>query len=191
MGLGGYVVCPAALTNLADSVLGNTAKSGVWVMMHSLLKQITFNILHLVGYEAQRILIFKLFLPALIALFIAQDGIGDSFVHRVFNLEVLKQRVGHTQIRDVLSRDATSSVVKDASTSSTPARNFAQYDIATIYGKLSDSASIPLAINVGVPLHKAVMQMNMVDRVVEFTINTGIAKQRIAEENRKARQLQH
>ena len=190
-GLGGKVVHSSALTNLADSVLANTAKSGVWVMMHSLLKQVTFSVLHLVGYEAQRKLIFKLFLPALIALFIAQDGIGDSFVHGVFNLEFLKQRVAGMQVRDMLSRDPTSSMVKDASSSSTPARNFAQFDIATLYGRLSDCASIPLALNVGVPLHKAVMQMNMLDHVVKYTVNTGLAKQRIAEENRVARRLQH
>ena len=37
----------APLINLADSILANSAKSGVWIMLHSLLKQITFNILKL------------------------------------------------------------------------------------------------------------------------------------------------
>ena len=183
-GVGNKISYQASLINLADSILANSAKSGVWIMLHSLLKQITFNILHLVGYEAHRQLIFKIFLPAMIALFLAQDGIGDSFVHGVLNLEVLKERVANASIQNMLSRDTTSSL-------SGSARNYAEYDIATLYGKLSDCASIPLAINVGIPLHKAVMNMNTVDLVVKHIINTGLAKQRTAADNRIARRLQH
>lgn len=188
-GVGNGITYQASLINLADSILANSAKSGVWIMLHSLLKQITFNILHLVGYEAHRQLIFKIFLPAMIALFLAQDGIGDSFVHGVLNLEILKQRVADASIHSMLSRDTTSSILKSSSSSS--ARNYAQYDIATLYGKLSDCPSIPLAVNVGIPLHKAVMNMNTVDLVVKYTINTGLAKQRTAADNRVARRLQH
>ena len=188
-GVGNEILYQASLINLADSILANSAKSGVWIMLHSLLKQITFNILHLVGYEAQRQLIFKIFLPAMIALFLAQDGIGDSFVHGVLNLEVLKQRVGDASIHNMLSRDTTSGF--SSSSSFYSARNYAEYDIATLYGKLSDCASIPLAVNVGIPLHKAVMNMSTVDLVVKYTINTGLAKQKTAADNRIARRLQH
>lgn len=188
-GVGNRISYQAPLINLADSILANTAKSGVWIMLHSLLKQITFNILHLVGYEAHRQLIFKIFIPAMIALFLAQDGIGDSFVHGVLNLEVLKQRVADTSIHNMLSRDTASSIPELSSSSS--ARNYAEYDIATLYGNLSDCASIPLAVNVGLPLHRAAMNMKIVDLVVEHTINTGLAKQRIAADNRVARRLQH
>ena len=200
-GVGGKAILPAYLTNLADAILANTAKSAVWVAMQSLLKQINFTVLHVVGYEAQRRLIFKLFMPALIALFIAQDGIGDSFLHGVFNLEVMKQRVAKSTIRDMLSRDTSSGSSKDSNSiptavSSTsiaagPSRNYAQYDIASLYGQLSDCDSIPLSINVGIPLHSSVSEMVTVDHVVKHTINTGLAKIKTAEDNRIARRLLH
>ena len=189
-GDGNRISYQASLIKLADSILANSAKSGVWIMLHSVLKQITFNILHLVGYEAQLQLIFKILLPAMIVLFSAQDGIGHSFVHGVLNLEVLKQRVPDASIHVMLSRDVTSSTPASSSSHS-PARNYAEYDIATPYGKLSNRASIPFAVHVDMPLHKAVMNMNTVDLVVKCTINTGLAKQRTAKDNRAARRLQH
>ena len=58
----------ATLGALADSVLASTARSGIWIMLYSLLRQIQFDILHLIGYEAHRVLIFKIFVPALMSL---------------------------------------------------------------------------------------------------------------------------
>nr|BDT63509.1 MAG: wsv037-like protein [Pasiphaea japonica whispovirus] len=194
-GVGGTTIHPAYLTNLADAVLANTSKSAVWVLMQNLLKQINFTILHTIGYEAQRILIFKIYMPALIALFLSHSGIGDVFLNGVFNLEVMKQRVANTSIRDMLARDTvadnSSSFREECLTKNAPSRHYSQYDIATLYGQLSDCNSIPLAINIGVPLHKSVMNMGTVSNVVKYTINTGLAKIRIAEENRKARRLLH
>lgn len=185
-GLG--LVNPAALTSLADSVLANTAKRGVWIMMHSLLKQIQFNILHLVGPKAHRILIMKIFMPALVALFLAQGGVGDSFVHGALTLEVMKKRVANSTLAGMLSRD-TWTQAGDAAAA--PARHYSEYDMATLHGQLTDCAPIPLAFNVGIPLHRAVMDMRHVDLVVEHTINTSLARQRIAANNRAAMRLKY
>ena len=55
-------------TALADAFLASPSRSSSYILLHSLLKLIQFDILHIVGYEAQRILIFKVFVPALLAL---------------------------------------------------------------------------------------------------------------------------
>nr|WOG35321.1 wsv037-like protein [White spot syndrome virus] len=178
---------PAHLTNLADAILANNAKAGIWVIMQSLLKQINFSILHLIGYEAQRLLMFKLYMPALLALFISQRGIGDVFLNGVFNLEVMKERAANAKIRDMVSRDA----YKNNTNESNNLGNYSQFDIATIYGQMSDCNAIPLSINIGVPLHKSRMNMQDIEKTIQHIVDMGLAKIRVAEENRVARRLLH
>ena len=193
-GLGGRVINVAGLSNITDAILYNTAKRGVWIMMHTLLKQIQFSILHLVGPKAHRILIMKIFMPALVALFLAQGGIGDSFVHGALTLEVMKSRVANSTLASMLSRDAIRAPFNADNRSPSapaPARNFSEYDIATLYGQLTDCASIPLAVNVGNPIHNTVMNMRHIDHIVDHTINNSLAKQRVAANNRAAMRLKH
>nr|BDU62158.1 wsv037-like protein [Chionoecetes opilio bacilliform virus]GAV93161.1 hypothetical protein SCV_037 [Chionoecetes opilio bacilliform virus] len=182
-GMGGSKMNTAALVNVADAVLANTAKRGVWIMMHTLLKQIRFNLLHLIGPKAHRILIMKMFMPALIALFLAQGGIGDSFVNGALTLEVIKNRVSKATIASMLSRSSDSS--------SNAPRHYAENDIASMNGRLNDCASIPLAFNVGRPIHDTVMNMREMDLIVNYTLNTSLAKQRLAASNRAAIRRRH
>nr|BDT63148.1 MAG: wsv037-like protein [Sicyonia whispovirus] len=217
-GLGGRTVYPSALNNLADSILCGPARAGVWVALQALLKQINFTVLHLLGYEAQRVLMLKIFVPALMGLFLARGGLGGVFLNGVFNLECMRQRAGGTTIRDILARDSASSFNPVSGLASEtgavdpgqngsdghgiglglgscsegggpPPRNYSQYDSASLCGKMGDCESIPLAINVGVPLHRAAIKMNMVDHVVDYTVKTGMAKYRVAAENRAYRRL--
>ena len=171
-------------SDFVDACIRNPCRSGVYVMLSSLLKIINFEILNLIGYDAHRILIFKVFLPAFLAVFVTNDGLGDVFSNGSFVLKFLSELSGKDTVASVLERSATHAGPDRH------AKNYTRFDPATLDGKLTESsASIPLSINLGVSQKINIQERRMLNFLNEYVIQLTLSKENIAAENRRARRI--
>lgn len=150
-----------------DALIISPCRTGVYEMLHSLLKIINFSILNTIGYDAHRIMMFKIFVPALLAVFLSNGGLGDVFENGAFQLKLFHDQSGKTTIGSILERSAMRA---DANRQS---KNYAKYDSATLNGELTESsADLPLAINIGVSLKKCEYEKKILNMVNDNIINS-------------------
>lgn len=166
-----------------DACVVSPCRSGVYVMLHSLLKLINFDILNLIGYEAHRTLVFKIFVPALLAVFVSNGGLGDAFSNGALTLKLLGEKAGGATIGNMLERSAMT-VNRDRQT-----RNYAMNDTATLYGAMSDMTALPLAVNIGVKIEENEKEKELLNIINDNLIKMGMAKERLAAAQRKARRI--
>ena len=184
-------VSTGLLCAFADSLLTDTCRSAIWIVLHNILKQINFTFLHIIGYEAHRILIFKVLIPAITGLLLAGGGSFDIFKHGTMNLQLLKERVGSVRLKDMLSRStrlppAPSSVVADGRTNRLVSSNYSEYDIATLFGLMGcGNDNIPLSVNLNNAVATADANFSNMDTLIEHIVNNNIGKYRVAEKNKE------
>ena len=167
-----------------DACVVSPARSGVYLMMYSLLKIINFDILNIVGYEAHRILVFKLFVPALLGIFLSNGGLGDVFENGSFMLELLSKKAGKETIRSVLERSSM------AASETRRSKNYAKNDTATLYGELTEStAKLPLAINLAAHTRANERSRELLNTFNEGIIKVSIAKEMLSKKQRHARRV--
>ena len=167
-----------------DACVVSPARSGVYLMLYSLLKIINFDILNIVGYEAHRILVFKLFVPALLGVFLSNGGLGDVFENGSFMLKLFSKKAGKQTIRSVLER---SSMAADETRRS---KNYSKNDTATLYGELTEStAKLPLAINLAVHAKSNERSKELLNTFNEGIIKVSITKEKLSEKQRHARRV--
>ena len=167
-----------------DACVVSPARSGVYLMLYSLLKIINFDILNIVGYEAHRMLVFKLFVPALLGVFLTNGGLGDVFENGSFMLKLLSEKAGKETIRSVLERSSM------AASDTRRSKNYAKNDTATLYGELIEStAKLPLAINLAIHAKKNEREKELLNTFHEGVIKVSIAKEKLSEKQRHARRV--
>lgn len=167
-----------------DACVVSPARSGVYLMLYSLLKIINFDILNIVGYEAHRILVFKLFVPALLGVFLSNGGLGDVFENGSFMLELFSKKAGKETIKSVLERSSM------AASETRRSKNYAKNDTATLYGELTEStAKLPLAINLAVHAKSNERAKELLNTFNEGIIKVSIAKEKLSEKQRYARRV--
>ena len=166
-----------------DACVVSPCRSGVYVMLYSLLKLINFDILNLIGYEAHRTLVFKIFVPALLGVFVSNGGLGDAFTNGALTLRLFSDKAGGATIGNMLERGAMTTN-QDRRT-----RNYAMNDTATLYGAMSDMTALPLAVNIGVKLEEIDKEKELLNIINDNLIKIGMAKERLAASQRKARRI--
>nr|BDT63180.1 MAG: wsv037-like protein [Hemigrapsus takanoi nimavirus]GBG35373.1 wsv037-like protein [Hemigrapsus takanoi nimavirus] len=167
-----------------DACVVSPARSGVYLMLYSLLKIVNFDILNIIGYEAHRILVFKLFVPALLGVFLSNGGLGDVFENGSFMLELFSKKAGKETIRSVLERSSM------AASETRRSKNYAKNDTATLYGELIEStAKLPLAINLAVHAKSNERAKELLNTFNEGIIKVSIAKEKLSEKQRHARRV--
>lgn len=167
-----------------DACVVSPARSGVYLMLYSLLKIINFDILNIIGYEAHRRLVFKLFVPALLGVFLSNGGLGDLFENGSFMLEVLSTKAGKETIRSVIERSSM------AASETRRSKNYTKNDTATLYGALTEStAHLPLAINLAVHAKSNELTKNKLNTFNENIIKVSIAKEKLSEKQRHTRRV--
>ena len=184
--LGNLTNSPASRSALADALLYAPARILIWTLLYSLLSVIKFNVLHLLGYEAHRQLIFKLFMPAVIAIFLRENCLSDTFAHGALNLQLLREKAGGQTVANILNR--TSFPISMAVGSREPPRNYCQFDPASLSGELNASASIPFAVNLVGVFSKVAQEIDKLEVLVSRAIDIFEAKSKVAADNRKVRQ---
>ena len=185
--LGNLSNSAASRAALADAVLYAPARILTWTLLYSLLSSVKFNVLHVLGYEAHRKLVFKLFVPALIAVFLKDSCITDTFAHGALNLQLLREKAGGQTLANVLDRRPA--VVRDgrAASATAPPRNYCQFDPASLSGELNAFASIPFAVNMDAAANAVSEQLKLMEVVVSRTIQLFDAKSKAAADNRRMR----
>lgn len=118
-----------------DACVISPARTGFYLMLNFLLKLITFNVLNLIGYEAYRILVFKMFVPALLTVFLSNGVLGHVFENGSFMQKLLSEKAGSETIGSILERSAM--VASEVRRS----KNYAANDTATLYGGLVESGA--------------------------------------------------
>ena len=167
-----------------DACIVSPARSGIYLLLYSLLKIINFDILNIVGYEAHRILVFKLFVPALLGVFLSNGGLGDVFENGSFMLELFSKKAGKETIKSVLERSSM------AASETRRSKNYAKNDTATLYGELTEStAKLPLAINLAVHAKSNERAKELLNTFNEGIIKVSIAKEKLGEKQRHARRV--
>lgn len=165
-----------------DACVVSPCRSGVYLMLYSLLKIINFDILNLVGYEAHRILIFKMFVPALLGVFLSNGGLGDVFENGMFNLRMLASKAGNETVGSILERSAV------AASEERRSKNYAANDTATLFGGLVESSSdLHLAANMAVRVKSYDKSKETLNLFHEDIIKVNIAKEKLSERQRQAR----
>ncbi|KAK8392438.1 hypothetical protein O3P69_014655 [Scylla paramamosain] len=146
-----------------DAYVVSPARSGVYLMLYALLKIINFDILNVVGYEAHRILVFKLFVPALLGVFLSNGGLGDVFENENWqrNYSEMKR-----------------------------SKNYAKNDTGTVYDELTEStAKLPLAINLAVHAKSNERAKELLNTFNEGIIKVSIAKEKLSKKHRHTRRV--
>ena len=167
-----------------DACVVSSARSGVYLMLYSLLKIVNFDILNIVGYEAHRILVFKLFVPALLGVFLSNGGLGDVFENGSFMLELFSKKAGKQTIRSILQRSSM------AASETRRSRSYAKNDPTTLYGELTESmAKLPLAINLAVHVKSNERAKELLNTFNEGIIKVSIAKEKLSEKQRRTRRV--
>lgn len=165
-----------------DACVVAPCRSGVYLMLYSLLKLINFDVLNLIGYEAHRILVFKMFIPALLGVFLSNGGLGDVFENGMFNLRMLASKAGNETVGSILERSAV------AASEERRSKNYAANDTATLFGGLVESTSnLHLAANMALRVNSYDKSREMLNVFYEEIIKVNIAKEKLSERQRQAR----
>nr|BDT62250.1 MAG: wsv037-like protein [Penaeus semisulcatus majanivirus] len=140
--LNNITISPLAIKEEVEEFLLVTAIKQEWILLYSLLQQIQFNILHFIGYQAHRILIFKLFVPVLIAVLFTNGNLSQTVVHAAVNLNICKKQAGCFTLSNILSRSTIHANPVGV------ARHFSQFDENDAEGFVSSTLSVPLVTDV-------------------------------------------
>nr|BDV49965.1 MAG: wsv037-like protein [Metapenaeopsis lamellata majanivirus] len=149
-----------------------------WILLHSILQQIQFNILHLIGYRAHRILIFKLFIPILIAVIYTNGNISQTLLHAAANLKFIKKEAGEFTLANILNR----SMICANPIGTT--RYFSEYDSTDPEGLVSSASTIPLAVDVASALNNVSVDMEHINLMQQHVLSV-MQTQKIVSCNQK------
>nr|GBG35428.1 wsv037-like protein [Marsupenaeus japonicus endogenous nimavirus] len=148
-----------------------------WVLLYSILQQIQFNILHFIGYHAHRILIFKLFVPILIAVLYTNGSLSQTVVHAAVSLKLNKRQAGYFTLSNVLNRSMVYTNPIDTT------RHFSQFDQNDPEGFVSSTLSVPLVTDVANMLNGLSSKMEHMDFLQKYGMS--ILKSKIIEHTKE------
>nr|BDT62806.1 MAG: wsv037-like protein [Metapenaeus joyneri majanivirus] len=149
-----------------------------WILLHSILQHIQFNILHIIGYQAHRILIFKLFIPILIAIMFTNGGLSQTILHAATMLKIAKREAGRLTLSNILNR----SIVCANPVGGGP-RNYSQCDPSDPDGLISSNSSIPFVVNIPTTLEDIMAEMRKIEFLQEHVLSIIRAKSMICNNN--------
>jgi len=138
--LNNITTSPLALKEQVEELLLIIASKQEWILLYSILQQIQFNILHFIGYQAHRILIFKMFVPVLIAVMFTNGSLSQTVAHAAVNLNLSKRQAGQFTMSKILDRSTINLTGV--------ARHFSRFDRSDPEGFVSSTMSVPLVTDI-------------------------------------------
>nr|BDT62872.1 MAG: wsv037-like protein [Trachysalambria curvirostris majanivirus] len=163
--LNNLTISPLALKEEIEELLMIIAIKQEWILLYSILQQIQFNILHLLGYSAHRILIFKLFVPVLIAVMFANGNLSQTVLHAAAYIEVAKRQAGGFTLSNILNYSNIKSNPNGT------ARHFSEFENNDPEGYISSTLSVPIAIDVA----NIVKDVSMMKQHIDICQQVGLA----------------